>query len=211
MPSRWQASPRSARGVPCPLSPPRLPPREEVPSAFCCSPVPPPFSLPVPEGLPGGVLLRRGTQAQTQARLPWLWDHQTRLPWVPSLFSASLCLPCQLSISSFGGLIGGELPAWSPTTTPALCHPLPPQRPEGLDRLGLWPQIRGTRPTLDLGCQAVVIPGCRLLTVLLTAPVDMLTPPTAQLGLKGGLVWDLLCWTLSLLKRKVNGFYINNM
>lgn len=120
MPSRWQASPRSAKGVPCPLSPPRLPPREEVPSALCCSPVPPPFSLPAPEGLPGDVLLRRGTQAQTQARLPWLWGHQTRLPWVPSLFSASLCLPCQLSVSSFGGLIGGELPAWSPTTTPSL-------------------------------------------------------------------------------------------
>lgn len=60
MPSRWQASPRSARGVPCPLSPPRLPPREEVPSALCCSPVPAPFSLPVPEGLPECVLLWRG-------------------------------------------------------------------------------------------------------------------------------------------------------
>ena len=49
-----------------------------------------------------------------------------------------------------------------------------------------------------MGYQAAVIPGCRLLTVLLTAPVDMLTPTTAQLSLKGGLVWDLLCWTLSL-------------
>lgn len=85
-----------------------------------------------------------------------------------------------------------------PHTTPSLVLSTASPETRWLDRLGLWPQIRDTWRTLDLGCQAAVIPGCRLLTVLLTASVDMLTPTTAQLSLKGGLVWDLLCWTLSL-------------
>ena len=63
--------------------------------------------------------------------------------------------PRRLSTSSLGGLIGGELPAWCPTPPSALCHPLPPPKTRWLDRLGLWPQIRDTQPTLDLGCQEV--------------------------------------------------------
>ena len=43
--------------------------------------------------------------------------------WPPS--------PRRLSVSSLGGLIGGELPAWCPTPPPALCYPSPPQRPDG--------------------------------------------------------------------------------
>lgn len=93
-----------------------------------------------------------------------------------------------------------------PHTTLSLVPSTAPPETRWLDRLGLWPQIRDTRPTLDLGCQAAVIPGCRLLSVLLTAPVDMLTPATAQLSLKGGLVWDLLCWILSLKKKKLMVF-----